>query len=146
MSSFGVNLPLNAILVSLTITIIIGFINIGSTAAFNCIASLQVAANLSTYGLAIGCVFWRRIRGMPLLPSRWTMGRVALPMNILALAYIAFAFILSFFPSSRIDLKAESMNWAIVMYVGVLTISLTLYYLHGRKKYVGPVAYVRRLE
>ncbi|EON68624.1 hypothetical protein W97_07882 [Coniosporium apollinis CBS 100218] len=145
-SKVGVEIPLNAILISLTITTIIGLVNIGSTAAFNSIVSLVVAADLSTYGLAIGCVLLRRLRGLPLLPTRWSMGRWAVPVNVLSLAYIAFALLMSFFPTAKAGLTPQSMNYSSVIYFGVIGIALVLYFVHGRSVYKGPVTYVRRLD
>ncbi|KAJ9660474.1 hypothetical protein H2201_006896 [Coniosporium apollinis] len=144
-SKVGVEIPLNAILISLTVTTIIGLVNIGSTAAFNSIVSLVVAADLSTYGLAISCVLLRRLRDLPLLPTRWSMGRWAVPVNVLSLAYIVFALLMSFFPTVKAGLTPQSMNYSSVIYFGVLGIALVLYFIHGRSVYKGPVTYVRRL-
>lgn len=38
------------------------------------------------------------------------------------------------------------MNWAIVVYSGVIIFSLIFYALYGRKTYDGPVEYVRKLD
>lgn len=41
---------------------------------------------------------------------------------------------------------ADSMNYAIVMFSGVIFIALVYYFVHGRKVYQGPVVFVRQLE
>lgn len=48
-------------------------------------------------------------------------------------------------PASMFSSPAD-MNWAIVVYSGVLIFSLIFYVLYGRKAYDGPVAYVRKLD
>lgn len=40
---------------------------------------------------------------------------------------------------------AESMNYAIVMFAGVITIALGYYHVHGKKVYEGPVVFVRQV-
>lgn len=51
----------------------------------------------------------------------------------------------SFFPLSR-QVNAQSMNWSIVIFSGVVIVSLTYYFLHARKVYKGPITKVRMLS
>jgi choline transport protein len=139
-----VEIPLNSILVSLSIAVLIGIINIGSTAAFNSIVSLLVAAEFTAYLISIGCILLKRLRKEALPPSRWNMGRWAIPVNIFAICYILFVFIMSFFPTSRQGLTAVSMNWASLVYAAVVGLAIILYVIHGRHVYRGPVVHVRR--
>lgn len=60
------NVPLNAVLVSLTVTSLLSLINIGSTAALNAILALTTCSLLTSYMIVIGCVLLKRIRGQPL--------------------------------------------------------------------------------
>ena len=132
-------------MLSLTMTVVLALINIGSTAAFNSIVGLLVAADFTSYGLSIFCIMLKRIRGEELLPSRWSMGKLALPVNILAVAYIIFTMIMSFFPTSIVDLTPESMNWSVLVYFIVLGFALVMYFFHGQYVYKGPVVNVRKL-
>lgn len=97
---------------------------------------------MSTYAVSVGSVALKRIRGQPLPNCRWSLGVFGLPINLFAFAYTCFAIIFVCFPVT-IPVEAESMNWAIVMFVGVLTIALVYYIVHGHKVYEGPVVYVR---
>lgn len=65
-------------------------------------------------------------------------------MNVLALMFLILAFVMIFFPPAP-DPAPESMNWSIVIFVGVLTLSLC-YFLRARYKYTGPVDLVKRLD
>lgn len=65
-------------------------IQLGSTVAFNIIVSLSVLGLLSTYMISIGCVLLKRIRGEPLPPARWSLGRYGLAINAFAVLYSAF--------------------------------------------------------
>ncbi|KAF2667151.1 amino acid transporter [Microthyrium microscopicum] len=140
----GVEIPLNSLLVSLSIAVLISLINIGSTAAFNSISSLLVAAEFTSYLISIGCILLKRIRKEPLPPSRWSMGAFALPINIFSVCYIIFVFVMSFFPTSKAGLNPQNMNWSSLVYAVVVGFSVVLYYVHGRHVYKGPVVKIRR--
>ncbi|KAI9801611.1 MAG: hypothetical protein M1825_003290 [Sarcosagium campestre] len=141
----GLELPLNAVLISLTITIIIALINIGSTAAFNSVVSLLVTSLFVSYFISISCILLKRLRGEPLPPSRWSMGRAAIPMNIIALFYIAFACIMSMFPIFY-KVTPVNMNWSVLVLGFVTGLATILYFVRGRKVYEGPVTYIKSRE
>ncbi|EDN08804.1 predicted protein [Histoplasma mississippiense (nom. inval.)] len=54
--------PVNSILASTVITILLSLINIGSTEAFNAIASLTIASLFMSYLVCIGCFIYRRLQ------------------------------------------------------------------------------------
>lgn len=112
----------------------------------NAIISLQLLALMSTYAISIGCVALKRIRGQPLPPSRWSLGRFGLPVNLFAFAYSCFAIIFICFPVTTPVVVDQNMNWAIVMFSGVLIIALVYYFVHGRHVYEGPVVFVQPVE
>lgn len=66
-------------------------------------------------------------------------------MNVVAVCYATFAFFWSFWPSNT-PVDASSMNWGVVMFVGVGIVCLLSYLLQGRKIYSGPVATVMGRE
>ena len=137
----GHELPLNSVIFSLGITIILGLINLGSTTAFNSVVSIQISSLFTSYFISISCILIKRLKGEPLPPSRWTMGRFAIPMNILALLYIIFVFVMTLFPVA-LPVTAENMNWAVLIWGFVIIVALVSYVLHGRKVYDGPVVHV----
>src|SRR5437868_1472031 len=78
----GWDIPLNAIFVNLIVTTLLSLIILGSTIAFNVIASIiQVGISLSYIG-AIGCIFRKRLYREPLLPSRFNLGRAGFTINL----------------------------------------------------------------
>ena len=80
----------------------------------------------------------------PLLPSHFKFGRMTgLIMNGLSLAFLVVIFIFCFFPPIP-NPPPEVMNWACVVYSGVLLLALVYYLLRARHKYDGPVEYVRK--
>lgn len=141
----GADVPANAILTTFVITSLLSLINLGSAVALNSLTSLSTCALLSAYITCIGCVAWRRLTGAPLLPSRFGLVRHGLAINLTALFFLVVFLVLAFFPEFK-NPDAEEMNWNILVYGSVVLFSLVYYALYGRKRYVGPVEYVRKLE
>ncbi|WEW60245.1 hypothetical protein PRK78_005730 [Emydomyces testavorans] len=139
------NIPLNAVLVSLLATALLSLINLGSSVALNAIISLTNSALVSSYLISISCVLLKRIRGQPLPARRWSLGRFGMAINIGALCYLAPMFVFAFFPLS-VNPTPANMNWAVVMYGGIITFATVYYIFFGRFNYVPPVALVRRDE
>ncbi|OAX79052.1 hypothetical protein ACJ72_06632 [Emergomyces africanus] len=137
------HIPANAILVSCLISVLLSLINLGSSAAFHAIISLNVAALMATYLVSIGCVLYRRLTRPDLIPhARWSLGPVVGPTaNVLGLAYVVFALFWSFWPSDR-HINANNFNWSIVIFSAVVIVSLVMYFMQGKKTYSGPVATV----
>lgn len=139
----GWDVPVNAVLVTLFFTTLLCLIIIGSTIAFNVITSLGQVGLVSSYFIAIACIARKRILGEPLLPGRFSLGKLGLPVNIIALCFLTVAFIFLYFPVAPHP-NAQTMNWSSLMYGGIIGISLIYYYVWGRHVYVGPVEYVKR--
>lgn len=141
----GMDVPLNAILTTFVITSLLSLINIGSATALNSLTSLSTGALLSAYIVCIGCMMWRRWSGEALLPSKFSLGKYGLAVNTIAFVMLWVFLILSFFPMFK-NPTAEEMNWSILIYGFVILFSVFYYFAFGRRQYVGPVEYVRKLD
>ncbi|EGR44120.1 amino acid transporter [Trichoderma reesei QM6a] len=141
----GWDVPFNAILTTFLFSALLSLINIGSAVALNSITSLATTSLLSSYIVSTGCMIWRRWTERSLLPSRFSLGRWGLVVNIASEAFLVVIFVLAFMPGNPNPTPAE-MNWNIVIYGGVTLFSLAYYYLRGSQRYKGPVAYVRNLS
>lgn len=109
------HLPVNAIVLTAIITILLSLINIGSSDAFNAILSLAAVAQMASYSISITCVLYKRITAPQSLPTAaWTLGRWGIFVNGCGAAYAWFAFFWAFWPAST-SVGADSMNYAIVM-------------------------------
>lgn len=139
----GWNIPLHAVLVSLLVTSLLSLINIGSSAALNAILALTTVSLLTSYIIVIGCLLIKRLRRQPLPCRRWSLGKFGGVVNAIALCYLLAIYAWMFFPVAT-PVEAESMNWAIVMFVGIMTIATVWYLVEGHKSYVPPVALVSR--
>ncbi|EAT79353.2 hypothetical protein SNOG_13469 [Parastagonospora nodorum SN15] len=123
----GWDIPLNSVIVSFAVSIALSMINLGSTVAFNSIASLGTCALLSSYIISISCMFVKRWRNEPLLPSQFTLGRWGIWINGISVLYLS-----------------DLMNWNILIYGFVVIFSLVYFLAKGRKVYEGPVEYINR--
>jgi choline transport protein len=139
----GWDIPLNAVIVTLIFTVLVSLIIIGSTIPFFIITSLVGVGLTSSYIIAISCIIYKRLKGEALPPSRFSLGRAGLPVNLIAVAFLLLAYVMLFFPAAPHP-TPESMNWTILIYGSAIIFSLAYYYIYARHKYVGPVTYVRK--
>ncbi|KAF2203201.1 amino acid transporter [Delitschia confertaspora ATCC 74209] len=136
-------IPLNAVIVTIVVVVALSFIQIGSTVAFNQILALGVGSMLTTYMISIGCITLKRIRGEPLLPSKFDLGKFGLPCNIISMLFLFFIWVLAFFPSMPNPAIAD-MNWGVLGYGIVVIFAIVYYFVRGRHQYAGPVEYVTK--
>lgn len=103
-------IPLNAMISSMFIAVVLSLLNLGGSEAFNSIMGLVTGAVGLTYALSISCVVWRKLYGAPLPAHRWSLGRAGIYINIFAVLYEAAAVVISFFPLYD-AVTAKTMNW-----------------------------------
>lgn len=140
------HIPVNAVAFTCAFSCLLSLINIGSSAAFNAIISLQVCALMFSYSVSISCVLWRRIHHPTTLPpARWSLGRYGVPLNSFAVAYVIFAFFWSLWPNAT-PVDVESFNWSVVLFGSVLAFCIFMYWVRGRFVYDGPVVTVQGQE
>ncbi|KAF2824350.1 amino acid transporter [Ophiobolus disseminans] len=135
--------PVNSTYMTLLFVVILSLINLGSTVAFMQVISLGVAAMLTTYLISISCITLKRLRGEPLLPSKFDLGRFGLAINLIAVAFLIFFWVFCFFPVGP-NPTVVDMNWACLGYGIVIIFALVYYAVRGRHVYLGPVAVVTR--
>ncbi|KAK3053570.1 hypothetical protein LTR09_005314 [Extremus antarcticus] len=142
----GYDVPVNSVLTIFGLAVVLSLINIGSTLAFSIITSLGTGTLTLSYIITIGLVVWRKITGRPPLPSRFNMGKIGgLVVNMIALLWMIIVLIFCFFPLFP-DPTPALMNWAIVVWGGVIIFAILFFVLYARTHYAGPVEYVRKLE
>jgi len=66
-------------------------------------------------------------------------------VNMIALLWMIIVLIFCFFPLFP-DPTPALMNWAIVVWGGVIIFAILFFVLYARTHYAGPVEYVRKLE
>lgn len=123
--------------------ILLSLINIGSSAALNALFTLSGGSLLTSYTICIGCLVSKRLRGEPLPPRPWSLGRYGLAINIGALLCLLMLFVWSFFPAAT-PVEPSTMNWGCLIYGSVILFSTVYYLIVGRKVYTPPLDKVRR--
>ena len=94
---------------------LLSLINLGIEVALNIVTSLGTGALLSSYIVSVSCIVLKRLRGEPLLPRCWSLGKWGLPINIVSVLFMTLCFSMNFFPQSPHALTAELFNWNIVI-------------------------------
>lgn len=137
------NIPLNAVIVSLLVTILLSLINIGSTTAINAIISVTTVSLVTSYMISIACLLLKRLRRETLPSRRWSLGRFGGVINAAAFCFLLAVYPFIFFPPTT-PVNAVTMNYGIVMYGGVITLATLYYVAIGRFHFTPPVILVKR--
>jgi amino acid transporter len=139
-------LPLYAICLTTAVTILLGLINIGSSAAFNAVASLLVASFLGSYLLPIGLLLYNRLtRPSSIVYGPFQLGRFGVAINIFAILWTALVMVFTFFPPA-IPVTLQTMNWSCVLWGGTMASGLAFYIFYQRGRYNGPIVEIVMLE
>ncbi|KAE9970612.1 hypothetical protein BLS_001964 [Venturia inaequalis] len=141
----GWDIPLNSVLLTMLVSISLSLINIGSRTAYNNMTSLGVCALLSSYIVSISCVCLKRYKKQPLLPRRFSLGKAGFAINVFSILFLSVVFVFCLFPPV-VRPNVEEMNWSVVMYAGVMGVSMVYYCCKGRRVYKGPVEYIRKTQ
>jgi choline transport protein len=134
-------IPLRALLLTTTITLLLSLINIASTTAFAAILSLSTLALYISYALPIIFLLIKRFRGQPIPFGPFRLGRFGLPINIFAVVYAIYVIIFLPFPP-QLPVTASNMNYAGPVMGIVLVFALLDWGVRGRKQFQGPTVKV----
>lgn len=125
------------------INLLLALINVGSTAALNAVTSLVVAGLFISYLITIALMLNRRLRpsveASQLRWGPWKMGKWSgAAVNAFAIIYVTISTVFSFFPPTP-EVTPESMNYSVVVFMGVIAFGIVRYFISGRKTFTGPV-------
>ncbi|KAF2119890.1 amino acid/polyamine transporter I [Lophiotrema nucula] len=129
------DVPFNAMMLSMVVQIILGLIYFGSTAAFNAFSGVGVICLTLSYACPIAASLLggrRHIR-----EGSFNLGVVGIVCNVIALCWSALAIPLFCMPTA-IPVTAEFMNYASVVFFAFFVISTAWYFIWGKKNYQGP--------
>jgi choline transport protein len=127
----------------MVVSVLLALINIGSTAAFNSIVSVNVAAFYTSYMIPICLLLKKRLRQDPVKDKihwgPWKMGPVLGPIaNVIGLIYSIITMFFSFWPAVAAVDKV-SMNYSCVLFAGALLFSVVFYIGWGKHAYKWPI-------
>ena len=137
-------IPVRMVLVVGFLQMLLGFIYLGSTTAFNAVLSMAILGMYASYlsPILFMLIYGRRgspiVRGLGLgsfyLGPRW--GPL---VNIVAIIWLFVAMVFSTFPTVE-PVTPENMNYCVVVTMGWMVIGGLYYYIFGgKKRFSGPV-------
>ncbi|KAI1078744.1 amino acid transporter [Whalleya microplaca] len=130
------DVPLNAMMLSMVVQIVLGAIYFGSSVAFSAFSGVGVIALTAAYATPIMVNMMDRrqaVRG-----ASFYLGPFGWFCNIVALSWSLLVIPLFCMPTSVPVVDPTLMNYASVVFVGFTMISLIWYLVWGRKHYTGP--------
>ena len=131
-------IPVRSIILVTIVACLLGFVNIGSSTAFNAFTSLALTVHYTSYLIPISLITVRRFGRKEIPWGPWTLGRWGLPINLLSILYSIILIIFAVVPPFQ-PVTAENMNYAGVIFGAAVLVSTIMWIQYGRKVYWGPV-------
>lgn len=130
-------LPLWATVLNTTVSMLMGLIYFGSSAAFNSFVGTATICLSTSYAMPI-FISLIRLR-KPVQGSAFCLHPFGYIINAVSVLWIFFSIVLFCMPVA-IPVDAGTMNYSSVVFVGFAVISATWYVIYGRKHFSGPAA------
>ncbi|KAI5363086.1 Putative amino acid/polyamine transporter I [Septoria linicola] len=130
--------PLNAIYSTLILTIVLVLVTIWNRSPLNTMMGLTVAALMSAYIVAIGSFLKKRLSGEGLPQAGWSLGNAGIWINGFAILYATWSLFWSFWPV-KYRPSARDMNWAILLYLTVVSYGLGFFISSQRRLRLRPM-------
>lgn len=133
-------IPVRAVVLVTILQMLLGFIYLGNTTAFNAILSMAVLGLYASYLIPI---IYFMVYGRPNFTAR-DFGVFKLPkslglaLNLLSCAWLVLAMVFSTFPTFM-PVTPQNMNYSTVVMVGWVVLGAVYYAISGRKKFEVPV-------
>lgn len=136
-------IPVRAVVLITVLQMLLGFIYLGNTTAFNAILSMAIIGMYASYMLPI--VYMLVYGRKTLSPSDYgpfKLGPVAGPiLNVVSLIWIVVVMIFSTFPS-YMPVTPQNMNYSIVVCAGWMLFGVIYYYVSAKHKFEVPIVNV----
>jgi amino acid transporter len=131
-------IPIRALFLVSSCIFALSFIQIGSTAAFNAILSLSTLGLYISYLIPLGLLVWKRLTAPQDIPQgNFTLGKLGLPINLVAILFATYFSIFLPFPAT-LPVTAENMNYAGPVLGFVMLFACVDWAVRGRHKWEGP--------
>ncbi|KAH8731958.1 amino acid/polyamine transporter I [Phaeosphaeriaceae sp. PMI808] len=131
--------PVRSVVLVTVLQMLLGFIYLGNTTAYNAIVSMAILGLYASYLMPI---VYFMIYGRPNFSSdefgRFKMPKIlGLVMNIISCAWLVISMVFSTFPTVM-PVTPQNMNYSIVVMVGWVVLGGAFYFVSGRKKFEVP--------
>ena len=128
--------PLYSVWVSTALCIAINLIALGSSTTITAIFNVCAIALDWSYVIPIFARRWFTDR---FTPGPWNMGRFSFIVNWWAILWTFFISVIFFMPET-LPVTPQSMNYAVVFFVGIIALAVFFWNIGGYKLYRGPEA------
>ncbi|KAH7028897.1 amino acid/polyamine transporter I [Microdochium trichocladiopsis] len=137
------HVPFNAVAVVIVAVLLLGALNVASTAGFSAVLSITVVGLSLSYLVPIVAMLYRRLRTPDMLAwGPWRMNPVVgVAVNVASIVYVLFLTALLVLPTT-VPVVAANMNYASLILGGVVILVSVDWVLRARKSFKGPVALV----
>ncbi|KAF6833779.1 amino acid permease [Colletotrichum musicola] len=129
------DVPLNAMMLSMAVQIILGLIYFGSSTAFNAFSGVGVICLTASYACPIAISLFNGRKHLE--GANFNLGAFGAFANVVALAWSCLAMPLFCMPTF-VPVTAATINYAPAVFVAACAISGIWYFAWGRKNYAGP--------
>jgi amino acid transporter len=130
------DVPLNAMMLSMVVQILLGLIYFGSSAAFNAFGGVGVICLTAAYATPILVSMLDRRKTVS--TGSFRLGSLGWFCNIVSISWSLLAIPLFCMPSAVPVVDPALMNYASVVFFGFSLISVIWYIVWGKKNYRGP--------
>ncbi|KAA1473610.1 amino acid transporter [Dentipellis sp. KUC8613] len=130
--------PIGAVWFAAFVSLLLGLLAFAGPQAIGAIFSLVVAGQYVAYAIPISARF---LGTNDFKKGPFHLGVFTLPVAVVAVAWMSFILVIFFFPTTRAP-TAASMNYTVVVWGGVIILSLLYFYFPkygGRYWFTGPV-------
>jgi choline transport protein len=133
------NTPVRMIFCTTIIQMLLGFLYLGSSTAFNAVLSMAILGLYASYAIPIVYMILRR-RNLPASDfGPFKLGKTGgMIINVVSVAWLGFSMVFSTFPTVM-PVTPQNMNYSVVVMAGWLIFGACYYVLRGHKSYSGPI-------
>jgi len=131
--------PVNTVWFVAVLSLLLGLLVFAGTQAINAVFAISVVGLYIAYSIPIAARF---VFKNDFKPGPFTLGRMGLPVAVVAVTFMTFMSIVFLFPTTP-QTDTANMNYTVVVLGGVLGLSLVWYYFPkygGVHWFTGPVA------
>jgi amino acid transporter len=129
------DVPLNAMMLSMVVQLLLGLIYFGAPVAFNAFSGVGVICLTLSYAIPILISLIRGRRQVK--EGAFHLGAFGTFCNVVAIAWSALAIPLFSMPTF-LPVTPQTMNYASVVFAGFFFIATLWYFVWGKKNYEGP--------
>ncbi|KAK4456983.1 amino acid/polyamine transporter I [Cladorrhinum samala] len=125
--------PIAAVWLYSALAVSVNLLGLASETAISAVFNIcTVALNVSYLAPIVCKLLYGKFQRGP-----WHLGRLSVPVNLIAVAWNFFIAVIFFFPT-KLPVTPENMNYALAVFAFVVLFSFGFWYTHGRHFYKGP--------